>query len=170
MQIRIEAHLILNINTSVSAFAMTVFPPSTSCHSLLVFASGQRRMRVWDQNWVAAPLKSVSDEGGSILVEIQKLQQCDTVRECPLFPVLLLRIWMLGRSNQIHSWCVTELFFFNFFFFGYKFSISLGSELQVGVEFCAFPPPVWLVATSLAYFNTWSRHKITACRMHFSGV
>lgn len=169
MQIRIEAHLILNINTSVSAFAMTVFPPSTSCHSLLVFASGQRRMRVWDQNWVAAPLKSVSDEGGSILVEIQKLQQCDTVRECPLFPVLLLRIWMLAVPIRF-IFDVSLNFFILFIFFGYKFSISLGSELQVGVEFCAFPPPVWLVATSLAYFNTWSRHKITACRMHFSGV
>lgn len=170
MQIRIEAHPILNINTSVSAFAMTVFPPSTSCHSLLVFASGQRRMRVWDQNWVAAPLKSVSDEGGSILVEIQKLQQCDTVRECPLFPVLLLRIWMLAVPIRFMVDVSLNYFFSNFFFFGYKFSISLGSELQVGVEFCAFPPPVWLVATSLAYFNTWSRHKITACRMHFSGV
>lgn len=41
------------------------------------------------------PLKHVSDEGGPVLVEIQKLQQCDTVRGCPLFPVLL-RIWILA--------------------------------------------------------------------------
>lgn len=75
MQIHIEARLILNINTSVSEFAMKTFPPgTTSCHSLPPFASGQCSMGVWDQRWVAALLNAVSDEGESVLVEIQELK------------------------------------------------------------------------------------------------
>lgn len=111
MQIHIEAHLILNINSSVSEFAGKTSPPSPSCHSLLLSLSAKCGRSVWDHNCVAAPLKSVSDEGGSVLVEIRKLKQCNSVRDCPLSPVLL---WVWVLTILIRFMFVTDFLSFLF--------------------------------------------------------
>lgn len=93
MQTHVEAHLVLNINTSVSEFAMSTFPPSASQRSLLV--------RVWPvQHGSRGPrpsccaVKNGVREGELVLIETRELKQYDTARECHLFPVLLLWIWM----------------------------------------------------------------------------
>lgn len=91
MQIHIEAHLIQFLSSPWIYF-LHWHPAAFFCCSLLVSAE----WRVWDQYWVVAPLKSVSDEGRSVLVEIQRLRQYDTARECCLFPVLLLWTFMLA--------------------------------------------------------------------------
>lgn len=71
MQILSEAHLIPNINTfQFSEFAMKTLPPRTSCPSLLPPAPGPCG-RVWDPNRAAAASDAVSDEGESVVVEIQ---------------------------------------------------------------------------------------------------
>lgn len=71
MQIHIEAHLILNINTSVSEFAMKMFPPRTSCHSLLVSAEGESGTKTELLcRQTRCPMKVTI----SVLVEIQTLK------------------------------------------------------------------------------------------------
>lgn len=94
MQIRIEAHLILDINTSVSEFAIGNVS-STNEENVSSFSSVARSRSVRKEGLGpeprcrAVPSDVVSGEGVLVPVEIQTLKSCDTVRECPLFPVLL---------------------------------------------------------------------------------
>lgn len=79
MQIHIEAHLIQDINTSVSEFVMKMFPPLTSRHDLLLSSCGQRRMESLGPKLSCRAVSKMSDEGGSVLVGIEKLTQLENV-------------------------------------------------------------------------------------------
>lgn len=118
MQIHVEAHLILNINTSVSEFAMKMFPPLTSCFSHLLFSSGQCRMEslgpklsccfikkyVW-WRWISPGWDSKTETIWHSWRMLFILRPSSVNLD-------------VGCSNQIHIWFVTDFIFFFFFCFG----------------------------------------------------
>lgn len=164
MQIHIEAHLILNISVSISESAMKMFPLLTSCRSLLLFSSGQCRMESLGPKLSRCALKSEFDEGGLVLLEIQNRSTHDTARECCSPPSFS---WKAGQWLFLTCiWLVTDLLTY---LSTMKPQSPWTPNYWLGLNFVLFLHQLgW--SQRLVCFNTWSRPKITASRMCFSGV
>lgn len=154
MQIHTEAHLVWNINTSISEFAMKTVPPSTSYLSGFLFSCGQHRMESLGLNWLHSC--AIKHHVWRRWISSGWDPKSNTAGECHLAPSSL---WEAGcQLFQSDSLFYLSLFLFIYYllfiylfiYFCQKCQHLFGILTRGWYWICAFPPPAWLVTGLLS--------------------